>query len=310
MNAPESPAEGQPRIPHSAPPVLAPPVLAPPLLALALPPTALSVAAPAMEPGRRWRWRTHLLLMAAYPVVLGLGAWAGRFDHESGPALSHGARGLLIVCALELGIFGTVFGLAWLASRASRDDLLLRWRGGLLPVPLGLGYSIALRLGILLVAVIVAAIALALGVISLDSMGRFALANRPDVETLVDVPAMRHNPAYYWLTLTLVSFVVAGLREELWRSACIAGMRKLWPRWFGSRWGQLGAAGAAALLFGLGHLPQGPIAVCMTTLLGLGLGAIMVLHRSLWPAVIAHGLFDATSLAIIPFVIDKLPKLH
>lgn len=248
--------------------------------------------------------------MAAYPVVLGVGAWAGWFGHESGPALSHGARGILIVSALNLGVFGIVFGLAWLASRASRDDLLLRWRGGLLTVPIGIGYSVAIRLGIVIVAVIVVVIALATRLLTMETMQQFALAQRPDVETLVDVSALRHNPAYFWLTVTLVSFVVAGLREELWRSACIAGMKTLWPRWFGSRAGQIAAAGAAAVLFGLGHLPQGPLAVCLTALLGLELGAIMVLHRSIWPAVIAHGMFDATSLALIPLVIDKLPKLH
>ena len=248
--------------------------------------------------------------MAAYPVVLGVGAWVGFFGRDSGPALSHGARGLLIVSAVELAIFGFVFGLAWLASRASRDQLLLRWRNGLLTVPLGIGYSVALRLGILLVAVIVVVIALVTRLLTLDSMEHFALANRPNVESLVDVSALRHNPAYFWLTVTLVSFVVAGLREELWRSACIAGMKALWPRRFGSRIGQIAAAGAAAIFFGLGHLPQGPIAVAMTAVLGLGLGAIMVLHRSIWPAVIAHGLFDATTLALIPLIIDKLPKLQ
>jgi membrane protease YdiL (CAAX protease family) len=311
VNAPESPATGQPlnRGDGQAARAAVPPVLAPPVISAAL------GGGDGQGPGakgalNRSRWRVHLMLMAAYPVVLGVGAWAGRFDHSSGPALSHGARGLLAVSAFELGVFGTVFGLAWLASRASLNDLRLRWRGGLLTVPIGIGYSVALRVVILILAVIAAVIALATGLITPDSLQHFALANRPDVETLVDVSALRHNPAYYWLTLTLVSFVVAGLREELWRSACLAGMGKLWPRWFGSRAGQLGATGVAAVLFGLGHLPQGPIAVCMTALLGLGLGAIMVFHRSIWPAVIAHGMFDATTLAIIPFVIDKLPALR
>jgi membrane protease YdiL (CAAX protease family) len=44
----------------------------------------------------------------------------------------------------------------------------------------------------------------------------------------------------------------------------------------------------------------------MTGLLGFGLGAIMVFHRSIWPAVIAHGMFNATSLALIPWVLEKL----
>jgi len=250
------------------------------------------------------------MLMAAYPVVLGLVGWSSRLEGPTGPALSHGTRGLLAVCGTELGIFGVVFGLAWLASRATRDDLLLRWRGGWLTVPIGVGYSVVLRLGILVAAVIVVIIALATRLITLDSLEHFALANRPNVQALVDIPALRNNLAYYWLTLTLVSFVVAGLREELWRSACIGGLRRLWPGLFGSRVGQLAAVGVAAVLFGLGHLPQGPIAVCLTALLGLGLGTIMVLHRSIWPAVLAHGMFDATTLAALPLIMDKLPQLR
>jgi membrane protease YdiL (CAAX protease family) len=251
-----------------------------------------------------------LLLMAAYPVLLGIGAWSGRLNRPASPALSREARGLLQVCSVELAIFGGVFGLAWLASRASRDDLLLRWRGGFLTVPLGIAYSVALRVSVLIVAVIVVVIAMITRLTTIDSIEHFALANRPNVEALVDVPAMRDNPAYFWLTLTLVSFVLAGLREELWRSAFLAGVGKLWPGLFGSRVGQLGASAVAAVLFGLGHLPQGPIAVCLTAVLGLGLGTIMVLHKSIWPAVIAHGVFDATTLAILPLIIDKLPRLQ
>jgi len=66
----------------------------------------------------------------------------------------------------------------------------------------------------------------------------------------------------------------------------------------------------AAVIFGLGHLPQGVLAVAMTGLLGFGLGVIMVLHRSIWPAVIAHGMFDATSLALIPWALEKLQELQ
>jgi membrane protease YdiL (CAAX protease family) len=64
-----------------------------------------------------------------------------------------------------------------------------------------------------------------------------------------------------------------------------------------------------AIAFGLGHWPQGAMAVLLTGFLGVGLGAIMVFHRSVWPAVIAHGLFDATSFALIPFALELMKKL-
>jgi hypothetical protein len=47
----------------------------------------------------------------------------------------------MVVCGFELLILGVVFGLAWLASRASRHSLLLPWRGGFWVIPLSIGYS-------------------------------------------------------------------------------------------------------------------------------------------------------------------------
>lgn len=275
----------------------------PPILSDAQPPVPI---APNDDrpPVRAWRWWIHLLLIASYPILIGVAGIGGSEEH--GPALSSNAKDLLVVCAVQMAIFGAVFGLAWLASRATRDDLLWRWRGGFWPVPLGIGYSVALRMVVGLVAVLVVAVVVLACGMNLADIQQYVLANRPDVEAVVDVSAMRQNPIYYWLTLTVVSFVVAGFREELWRVALLAGMKALWPGVFGSRFGQLGAAAVAAIIFGFGHLGQGPIAVVMTGLLGFGLGAIMVLHRSIWPAVIAHGMFDATSLALIPWVLERL----
>jgi membrane protease YdiL (CAAX protease family) len=121
----------------------------------------------------------------------------------------------------------------------------------------------------------------------------------------VDVDALRHNRVYFWFAITFVSFVVAGLREELWRSAFLAGLGALWPQRFGSRAGQIGAVFISAVFFGAAHGAQGGLAMFMAGLLGVGLGLIMVFHRSIWPAVIAHGLFDATTFALLPWVLKQ-----
>jgi membrane protease YdiL (CAAX protease family) len=223
-----------------------------------------------------------------------------------GPALGHGAIGLLRICGIEMLVFGLFIGLAWLASRASTDDLLLRWRGGVWTIPLGLAYSIGLRLVVAFVIILLGLALIGLHLSSAQELQRFLTANRPDVEAIVDVSALRQDPVYFWLSLTLVSFVVAGLREELWRSTLLAALRRLWPGQFGSRTGQVVAVGLAAVVFGLGHLPQGPVAVGATAVLGFALGLIMVFHGSIWPAVLAHGFFDATSLALLPWAMNLL----
>ena len=251
-------------------------------------------------PVKRWRLWLHLLLIVPYPLIAGF-AGASRHDtHKS--ALTSGWKGLLIVCGFELAVFSAVLGLALWASKLNRDDLRLRLKGTARLVPLAIGYSVAIRIGVGLVVAIIGGILVATQVLTVEALKEFVENNKPDIETVIDVKQMKSDPVYYWLLLTFVSFIVAGLREELWRSASLAGLAKLWPQRFGSRAGQLTAFVITSLVFGIGHLPQGVLAVGMTALIGIALGTIMVLHRSVWPAVIAHGMFDATSFVLIPLI--------
>jgi membrane protease YdiL (CAAX protease family) len=259
------------------------------------------------QPIQRVRWWIHLLLITSYVLVVGtVGLVRNQPTH---PVLSHTAKGLVMVSGAELLLFGIVLALAWAASRASIDDLLLRWRGKAMPVLLGVAYSVGLRVAVGIIAVLMAAVLVATRAMTTESLGDYVTKNRPGVENVVDVGALHDNPAYYWLTMTVVSFVVAGLREELWRSCFLAGMKKLWPRQFGSTFGQICAVCIAAVIFGLAHISMGPVAALMAGLLGVGLGLIMVLHRSIWPAVLAHGFFDATSMALIPWGLEMMKNL-
>jgi hypothetical protein len=135
------------------------------------------------------------------------------------------------------------------------------------------GIVISLIIGLLLVS----------GLLTRESLSEFFNSSCPNVETLVDVTALRTNPAYFWLTVTFGSFVVAGLREEVWRAATLAGMRSLWPDTFDGREGQLAAVALIAMVFGIAHLGMGTLAAAMAALIGLFLGIIMVVHGSIWP---------------------------
>src|SRR5262245_27202718 len=107
----------------------------------ATPPPLPSPAASPERPIKRWRWVVHLLLIGSYPLVIGL--MVAILGKGETAALSGSAKGLLVTCGVELLVFGSLFFLGWLASRASRDDLLLHWRPGWWVVPLGIGYSLA-----------------------------------------------------------------------------------------------------------------------------------------------------------------------
>jgi membrane protease YdiL (CAAX protease family) len=257
----------------------------------------------------RWRWLIHFLVIGSYPA-LGLFFRATNGPIPRGPALSGNVRGLVVVSAMEIIVFSIFFAVACLISRPSREQLYLRWQPGWWAVPLGIGYSIALRIGLIVIAVAVMAAVAATQTVTPEKVQEYVNANRPDVEALVSVPAMRSNPAYYWLTITLVSFVVAGIREEMWRAGTLAAMRALWPRAFGSTLGQCFAIALIAVAFGAMHLRMGVLAAVGAGVLGLMLGIIIILHKSIWPAVIAHGAFDATTLALLPWWIEKARQLH
>jgi hypothetical protein len=142
---------------------------------------------------------------------------------------------------------------------------------------------------------------------------------RPKVESLVDFRALE-DPLYVLVAATLLSFVTAGLREELWRAGFMAALRDLLPRRLAEPGGRRPGENrfvwqcrlrlpdvllslAAATVFGLGHLPQGVGGVVLTGVVGFILGLVMILHRSLWTAVIAHGFFDATTFVLLGLIV-------
>lgn len=264
------------------------------------------VISAASRPARRWGWWVHLLLLASYPLVLGMAPLLrGQQPEEGGTLLPTEMAPLISAMGFELFIFAVVFSIAWLASRANADELRLDWRGGAAPVWRGLIYSVALRL---LIAVVVVAIAIA--AVAFQGGSQEAIEKlRPKSEVVVDSQALVNNPLYLLLSLTFISFVVAGLREELWRAGVLAGFQRLFPDIFASRRGQLMAVGIAAIIFGLGHYPQGWGGAGMTALLGFGLGWVMIRHNSIWEAVFAHGFFNATSFGMLYFVARYQPGL-
>jgi membrane protease YdiL (CAAX protease family) len=259
------------------------------------------------KPVARWRWWVHLVVLGAYPLVIGGMAFFG--TGRTQPALSSTVKGLLAISLMELIVFGAVFAVAWLASRASSGQLLLAKRLRWLDIPLSIAYSLGLRLGVAVVGALIAAVLIGSRVLTPDQLEDFVMANRPDVEALVDVSALKENPVYLAVNATVVSFIVAGFREELWRAGVLAGFCALWPARFGSAKGQVVAVGMAAILFGFGHFSQGALAVFLTAVLGFLLGLIMVYHKSIWPAVLAHGAFNATSFVILPWVAKYIPGM-
>ncbi len=66
---------------------------------------------------------------------------------------------------------------------------------------------------------------------------------------------------------------------------------------------------ASSILFGALHVWQGTAAVFQTAALGLVFALMVTLTRSLWPAILVHGLFDGLQFALMPLIRELLEDL-
>ena len=266
---------------------------------------------PSARPVSKVRWGIHLALMAALPIVAAFGG-AATHDERTGP---HAYRPWIArMSALSRCFFFAIpFGLAWLASRASCDDLLLRWRPGYWVLPLGALYSVrSIRLG-----------------------GKHRHGDRPwDLYGRASPLPPRSAKIWSWRIARKSRSSWTSMRSRTIpftsgsplccvdpgdrRAAggivgrCFVSGRP--PRALAAHF-RIDRRGPRPALqsprsFGRGpysaghHWPAGLI-----TVVGFLLGVIMTVHRSVWPSVVAHGLFDATSIApLLPWAMEHLPE--
>lgn len=251
-----------------------------------------------VPPVARWRWWVSLIIIASLPILASLSGLL-RTSRRGGETamLPANVPGLLWYCAVQMGVFGALWGVSWAFSRADRDQLFLRYRGAK-SLLWSVGYSVLMRVGLAIAAF---AILVLLGMLGFDlkAMLETVQSNSKGIKQAFGPAFSSRDPLYLFLLISLISFVVAGLREELWRCATMAGLFHLAPKnWTQNRKNGV-SLGVSSVIFGLGHGYQGITGVLGTTLLGVALGAIVLRHRSIWPAVVAHGCFDAASFALL-----------
>ncbi len=254
---------------------------------------------PKGRPVSLWRRLAMLGVMSGY--ILALVIQRGE-SAPTGPALPDNTADLLRGLIPHLGEFALVFAVAYWLGRPTRQELFANHG----PTPLrwifGFAWSLALRFGV--GAIVAVTVVLFESLKGKSDPARFE-AYRPKVENLVDFRAMR-DPIYLLTICTLVSFVLAGLREELWRACMICAGASVLPTVWTERTRQVLAVLVAALIFGAAHALQGAAGVALAGVLGLFLGLIMVIRRSLWEAVLAHGFFDAGSFFLLRVFSDQV----
>ena len=167
------------------------------------------------------------MVLASYPLAVGLASSRLR-EGNAAPALASDFLGLMLTVLQTYVFFGFFFGVAWIASRANATQLLLDWKNGWSNLLLGLGYGVAMQVvvRIIIVGILLAAVAITLvaqgGPFTMQSIQdaalQFAQQYRPKTENLVDGAALVSNPLYFLGMMTIVSFLMAGFTEELWRA--------------------------------------------------------------------------------------------
>jgi len=122
------------------------------------------------------------------------------------------------------------------------------------------------------------------------------LWHRPEqVSSLLKVPA--HDWKFAVRNLAVV-WVFAGFGEEVgYRGYLLTRAADLGNR---SKIAYLAAMLYVAVLFGLGHLYKGPAGVMDSTYSGLVLGGVYLFSgRSLWAAILAHGIADTVVILVV-----------
>lgn len=237
------------------------------------------------------KWKSAVALVVLSLYVIGA-ALRSSLATPGDSLLPKTVPGLLLSTTLGLAVFGVFWLLSWWFSRVTADEILLRWRGGWRPIAYGLFYCFGIRFLLYAIFIGVFVVSTLCGFsreLFLHTITRFG----PTPDRLVSAAVLAANPLYRLILVTWGSFVVAGLREELWRAAMLAAGTRLLQPAISQRSASRFALIFSSVLFGFAHLYQGWIAVGATAFIGLMLGAIMLKHRSIWPAVIAHGAFDA-----------------
>jgi len=238
-----------------------------------------------MATGSRRPWQRHPLtqLAAVAAGVLPIYALILIADFRSmtttGFQLPDLTGMLVNLLVLVVGFGGWLTLLLYLVC-GERLASLLRQPGNLIA---DITQGVLLSLGLLAAQLLLGGLAATAGGVEL-----------PDSTTLI-AETLSDDPLLLMLWLGPVVWLQAGVFEEYTRVFMLSRLWQVWPGHTG-RW--LVLLGSA-LLFGLGHLYQGPYGVIGTALIGFILGWHYLKYGRVLPLVIAHGLYDTAVLLLL-----------
>lgn len=217
----------------------------------------------------RWRYLIDIIVLVAVTFLLdtALGAFI--------PAPIDWKKGFMFDSIGKMLMVGVAWGLIRLRGETLADIGLKR------PA----SWTRTFMIGIGLAAIIFIAIYLS------EKAGfRRDLSKFKDVQGNLEL-------AIFGVFYTLIG---AGFYEEfMFRGFLMQGLAMLFG---GCRGACIAACVVQGALFGFAHAYQNPLGMAITGILGILLGLLVFASgRNLWPAIIAHGLFDASRFVLFYF---------
>ncbi len=258
------------------------------VLAVALLAWGLALLRP-WEATRAGAWLGVLGLLVALGGT-GAGAWvAAAAEQEKGVSLS-----MAPLCIRALGMILLVAVLVWRDDQGPAQMGLARegWAKELL---LGVPVLVATYVVHIAASVPVAAVAVALKLAGNEMLARKGVATAL-MDTGLGVPAF-----------AAIMVLVTGFEEFVFRGFLVPRLRVVLGRW-------MPAVLVAAVLFSVGHVYEGTLAVVQTFVLGAWFGFVFWFRGRLLPLVVAHAAFNTISFALVMWLsrsgfLDKLPPL-
>lgn len=212
-------------------------------------------------------------------VFVGSGLTLSLFVHVDSPAFiyavvaSNGLVGLLLV-KLSLR----------LTREPPLDALGLRAAEPRIEVPLGIAMIVPCYIANIAVTV------LYLLVTGFDLMGTIS-QQKETLDTLSPISPMAAVPVSMFVGI-YEEIVFRGFVQSRLLAACRAKIRH-------NGLATAAALTASSLIFGLGHIYQGPVGILKTFAIGIVLGTVAIWRRNLWACIVAHIGIDAFGLLVL-----------
>lgn len=250
---------------------------------MALPPSTSSGGSSPLGALRGSDLLLILILVLLAMRVLGLiaGDWLNALEHQTDPS---GTDVLVVIMLLLVTQNAMTIGAVYLVALHLRG---LSWSDlGLRPAPHG-AYSRAMGLALLALPVTFA----------IEAMMQRLIGGSP-VNPQIGMVAPAGFSWFGLIGMLALVGALAPFAEEL-------AFRGVLYRWLRDRWGVAPAVAASSLAFALLH--GIPFLIPVIVLLGAMLALIYEYSRSLWPAVVAHGVYNSITIVLLYALLAQGP---